>query len=499
MDVAAKPQLSHLVPGVIPLFCIAIASVAVAIDIRAANLSPAYDEGVYWQSLRAMCTGYHLYKQIFYSQPPLFLMSIYPFYELLGSTITSARIGVTALSFLGLLGAYLIGKALAGRAASVVAVVLLMITPMYLEQSHILRAEGPATGLLFLTVGAAFMWWEHPTGRKGVAFAVLCAVTLALGILIKLLDVVAVVPIALLLLARVWRIRHETSSKIWSAFGPIAVAIITAAITTLLILAPFAGCLNALVDQVVRFHLAARKMMIASQSDNIGTLSQFFFANRALATAALVSASVTVLRHEWRIVPLLAWFLATFILLVLQVPLWSRHAIVLIPPLITIVVLGLKGLSTIPMPIGWKQTGALLTGLTALVVVVFSLRHDYRHYRDLLTGGPSAELQWTTQIAADLERVTTRDDWIITDAQYAAALAGRNTPPWLVDISITRVSSGYLTSRELMQAGANSRVHAVVLAPDTLTLPTVASFHPWVAENFRLLRTYGDGKELWIR
>ena len=145
MDVVAKPQLSHLELGVVPL-CIAFASVAVAIDITATNLNPAPDEGVYWQSLRAMGAGYHLYKQIFYSQPPLFLMSIYPFYELLGSTITSARIGVAALSFLGLLGAYLMGKALAGRAAGVGAVVLLMITPMYLEQSHILRAEGPAIG-----------------------------------------------------------------------------------------------------------------------------------------------------------------------------------------------------------------------------------------------------------------------------------------------------------------------------------------------------------------
>jgi hypothetical protein len=137
--------------------------------------------------------------------------------------------------------------------------------------------------------------------------------------------------------------------------------------------------------------------------------------------------------------------------------------------------------------------------LAALAVVLFSLRHDYRHYHDLLTGGPNAALQQMTQIATDLERVTTRDDWIITDAQYAVALAGRNTPPWLVDMSIVWVSSGYLTSRELMQAGADSRVHAVLLAPGTLILPTVASFHPWVAENFRLLRTYGDGKELWIR
>src|SRR5690348_1154249 len=42
----------------------------------------SYDEGVYWQSLRAMSAGHALYRDIFYSQPPFFLLSIYPFYAL---------------------------------------------------------------------------------------------------------------------------------------------------------------------------------------------------------------------------------------------------------------------------------------------------------------------------------------------------------------------------------------------------------------------------------
>jgi 4-amino-4-deoxy-L-arabinose transferase-like glycosyltransferase len=499
--IARRPEPSHLGPATLLFICIAIASVAIAIDISAANLSQTYDEGVYWQSLRAMSAGYHLYEQIFYSQPPLFLMSIYPFYELLGSTITSARVGVATLSLLGLPGAYLIGKALAGRAAGIAAVVLLIVTPIYLEQSHILRAEGPATGLLFLTIGAALAWWEHPTGRRGMAFAALCAVTLALGILVKLLDVTAVVPIALLVLARIWHIRHETNSNIWVSLRPIGAAMVAAVIVTLIILAPYLGSLNALVQQVVKFHLAAKKMMIASESENVHTLGQFFFANRVLATAAIIGVAVAVMRRDWRIVPLLAWFLTTLILLRVQLPLWPRHAIVLIPPLIAIVVLGLKGLPAIPMgrPIAWEQRGALLMGLLVFAVVILSLRHDYRHYRDLLTRAPSAADHWMIEVAADLQRVTTPDQWTITDAQYAAALANRDTPPWLVDTSITRVFSGYLTSQELQQAAADARVHAVVFGTNHLTTGPVATFHSWIAEHFSLRRTYGDGIELWTR
>jgi hypothetical protein len=280
-----------------------------------------------------------------------------------------------------------------------------------------------------------------------MVFAVLCAVTLVLGFLIKLLDVLALVPIVLLVLARIWHIRYEPSPKIWISLWPIAAATVVAAITTLIVLAPFVGSANALVDQVVTFHLAAKKMMIASQSENVHTLGQFFYANRVLAAVAVISVLVTVMRRDWRILPLLAWFLASLILLVVQVPLWGRHAIVLIPPLIAIVVLGLKGLPMIPMrrPITWEQRGALLMGVLALGTIAWGVRHDYHHYRDLLTWGPNSADQWIAQVAADLERATGPGQWVITDAQFAAALANRDTPPWLVDTSVTRISSGYLT------------------------------------------------------
>ena len=480
----------------------AIALVAITLDIRAAKFSEIYDEGVYWQSLRAMSAGHHLYRQIFYSQPPLFLLPIYPFYELFGSTITSARVGVATLSLLGLPGAYLMGKALAGRAAGILAMILLVVTPMYFAQAHVLEAEGPATAFLFLTVGSALMWWEHPTGRRGMTFAVLCAVTLSMGIFIKLLDVTAVVPILLLVLARVWDIRHETSPGVWSSLLPIAAAIVAVVITTLIILAPFLETMNALVQQVVMFHLAAKKAMVGSEFGvgNVKKLALFFVANRALSTLALIGVAITVMRRDWRIVPLLAWFLTTLILLRIQVPFWPRHAIVLIPPLIAFVALGLQGLPAIPMrrPIAWQQGAALLMGLLALAVIINNSRRDYYHDQDLRTQAATTG-QWMTHIAADVERVTTPDQWIITDAQFVVALANRDTPPWLVDTSVTRVLSGYLTSQDLLQAAADPRVHAIVFATDHFTLAPVSSFHHWVTEHFQLLRTYNTGIELWTR
>src|SRR5438105_13486917 len=104
------------------LFWLAIIALfAIAIGMRLYDLGlpfdrNTYDEGVYWQSLRAMSAGHSLYQQIFYSQPPFFLLSVYPFFTLFGSTLWSARFGIAMISLLGLLGAFLLGKALSGRA-----------------------------------------------------------------------------------------------------------------------------------------------------------------------------------------------------------------------------------------------------------------------------------------------------------------------------------------------------------------------------------------------
>ena len=59
------------------------------------------------------------------------------------------------------------------------------------------------------------------------------------------------------------------------------------------------------------FHLAAGKAMVGSEFGvgNVQKLALFFAANRALSTLALIGVAITVMRRDWRIVPLLAWFL----------------------------------------------------------------------------------------------------------------------------------------------------------------------------------------------
>src|SRR6266700_2842348 len=166
----------------------------------------SYDEGVYWQTLRAMSAGHALYQQTFYSQPPFFMLGVFPFYALFGQTLVAARLGIVVLSLFGLLGALLLGKALSGRLGAIAALLLLVANPLYLAESQTLQAEAPSVAFSLLAVALAYLWWEQPEGTAGLCYAIFTAIALVLGILSKLNAVAAAVPIGLLILHHLWSV-----------------------------------------------------------------------------------------------------------------------------------------------------------------------------------------------------------------------------------------------------------------------------------------------------
>src|SRR5437764_9861187 len=179
------------------LFWVAIVALfAIAVGMRLYDLGlpfdrDTYDEGVYWQSLRAMSAGHPLYQQIFYSQPPFFLLSTFPSYVLFGGTLWSARFSIALVSLFGLVGAFLLGKALSGRLGAIAALLLVVVNPLYLAQSQTIQAEVSCVAFSLLGVGLAYLWWEHPEGILGIVLAGLAGMAVSLSILCKLFGVAA--------------------------------------------------------------------------------------------------------------------------------------------------------------------------------------------------------------------------------------------------------------------------------------------------------------------
>jgi 4-amino-4-deoxy-L-arabinose transferase-like glycosyltransferase len=456
----------------------------------------SYDEGVYWQSLRSLAQGYTLYAQIFYSQPPAFLLSIFPAYLIFGQSILAARMGIVLLSLCGLLGALFVGKVLRGNGGALLALLLLVVNPLYLTASQILQADGPSTALMMLAVGLAYLWWEHPTGVAGYTFAILTAIVLVLSILSKLFGLAGLVPIGLLALAHLWRTWRQPMAKRLAYGGPLLAGACAFILTGLLFIVPFSSSFSPLWDQVITYHTVAEGH---STSANGGNLHKLWLALKTpLGALALYGMLVSLVRRDWRVLPLIAWFLAVFYLLWRQVPLFHHHLVTLMPPLVLLATMSLGPFPIIRGPSRLRfSLGNSITIVALCVIIVYFVPIFSSTYQRTQRQGNSTNTHMSLQVAHDLDAVTQPDQLVITDAPFLVAEAKRSTPPQLVDTSFVRIQSGYLSAEQLTQLAKQSNVHAVLFY--TGRLRQVRAFRLWVSQHFHKVQSYGNGRELWVK
>ncbi len=491
------------------LFWVAVVVlVLIAFNLRLYELGfsfdrDGYDEGVYWQTLRAMSAGHPLYAQTFYSQPPFFMLSIYPVFAFFGGTLWSARLGIVLVSLLALPGAFLLGKALYGRIGALALLLLIAIDPLYLAQSQTLQAEAPCVAFMLLAVGCAYFWWEHPEGLIGIILAALTGIAVSLSIWSKFFGFAALIPICLLLLARLWQIARtiEPAQRL-TALLPIAVGIVALALTSLLVLFPFLAAHHQLLASVVSFHSAANTAYQSTQGNNFSVMSHLL--TSIMALAAFYGMIVALLRGDWRVLPLIGWLLGSIVLLYDQVPLFHHHLVILIPPLASLAVIGIGG-KIAPAAFGGavknRALVAKIAGGIALVLVLVTVglnsQGDQTYFISTRLQSIDAQTRQNEQVATDLQRLISPGEQVVTDAQFIAGLANRDVPPSLVDTSLVRIQTGYLTTQQVIDAASFSQVHAVLFF--TGRLQRLGGFHAWVAQHFHLAYRYGSGQELWVR
>ena len=205
----------------------------------------SYDEGVYWQTLRALSSGHPLYSDTFYSQPPMFILSLFPVYAIAGQTLWAARFSIAIISLLGLVGAFLLGYALRGRLGGFGALLLCISSQPYLYASQTIQAEGTQVAFSLLAIAFAYLWWRRPTGWRGSLYAALCTLTMVISIFCTLFALATVVPIALLALAHLWRVfkpSDETEDVThWQNIQSLAVGILVLIVATIIIMLPYLG------------------------------------------------------------------------------------------------------------------------------------------------------------------------------------------------------------------------------------------------------------------
>ena len=83
---------------------------------------------------------------------------------------------------------------------------------------------------------------------------------------------------------------------------------------------------------------------------------------------------------------------------------------------------------------------------------------------------------------ARLQALTPPSEPVVTDDQYLAALAGRDTPPQLVDTSMVRIASGDLTTQSIEAIAERSGSHAFLFS--TGRFLQLAGLESWASARY---------------
>ncbi|MBV9019687.1 MAG: hypothetical protein JOZ71_03130, partial [Ktedonobacteraceae bacterium] len=200
--------------------------------------------------------------------------------------------------------------------------------------------------------------------------------------------------------------------------------------------------------------------------------------------------------------PLIAWLLATLYLLLQQSPLFHHHLIVLIPPLLSLAIMGIPGFPMLGKKEGFSDilinSVTAITACVLLFAAVQNWQSEQRYFSDQRQQATNS-IHLNQQIVQDLQANTAPSQLVVTDDQFVVGLANRSTPASLVDTSIVRITTGYVTVSRLISAASQPEVQAVLFYTGRLNRQDMTSFHTWVTHHFRLVKRYISGGELWSK
>lgn len=449
------------------------------------NYEQGWDEGAYLMSARLIALGYQPFTQIYMPQLPLFLYYLAWGQHWVGDTVIGGRLVVVGFSLFGIAATAQCARILSNRVAALAAAFVLAINPGYFVYSRAVYLEVPASAL---AMGALLCVLQF-TRAKSRGWLVFGGLLWASSVLMKPFYLGWAVTLVLFpLLYRLGRSDLKVSTRL-GQFVLDGLVIGAAALVPVL----FFLATNNLDAFYYQFIVVNLRLV----PEGIGDLSRVInFLGRDWGMLALaVVAAIWGVRH-WRVNSTLPVTLGIIAILglVLRVPHFNHHDVVLIAPLAVLSGVGLGILvdtlnarKVISYRALFSPREALaLAGLVAFGIYLVNFPRialfDFR-----LLQLPALPMTWAC--VAKIQAETPPGTFVVSDQPMLVYRAGRVIPPEVAIASGADIQAGGVTEQALIDAATNYHASLIVISPHSGFLDTWTT---WVAANYTQVAQCSD-------
>jgi 4-amino-4-deoxy-L-arabinose transferase-like glycosyltransferase len=383
------------------------------------------DEGIYLTSFLLVDRGHPAYKETFFSQPPGFLLSVYPGFMLFGKTLQSARFTIGIWSLIGLLAILWIGFELKNKWAGLFAIALLFLIPSYYNQSLTFQSDILISTFSLLSLAALIRF-----GKSLRLFWFVVSV-LFLNLAFWTKFDITFLPSFILFLFLLFEERKIYVKNIINLF--ITFFIVSLGFFLIFIL-PFG------IKEVFNNSILLRFQAASSASSSF-LLFDYLKKDIVLLLIILGSLFLSLLKRKIIKYPLsiiLTWAIFVLTIFIFYKPLFPHHLVIL----------------TIPMVLLFSQivsnyfSNKKLFKFMILIVMVISLGN----YVYVAVKTSSKLISSQQQSAIDvIKKYTKPDDEVVSDEEILNGLSGRLPPSALSDVSQIRINSNSLTSEDFIK------------------------------------------------
>ena len=427
-----------------------------------------YDEGIHLVLARVLAAGYEPYREAFVSYPPLFAWSLQFPYQLF-HTAESIQLFMALFSVLGIIAIALIADQYAGPVAGIAAAILMSFLPDYFIPSRAVMGEIASIGLA--TFGVALTEFYRRNGHW--YWVLLAGVAFSASISMKALPVFGPVLLGLVILGK-----HLNFGG-WSAFFKSFKANFRALVgDTVLSLLGFSTFLlwpllfvdiQAFYDQVLGMRFASRDAFAGiSYVTNGDLIIQFLSQNPILVVFSLFGIVFVAYKRFRDYGFLFLWFLLTLGTMYALVPLRLKHLPILIPPLAVWAGFAVQFMFDWFKQRQWRT--ATLRAVFINIAILFSLFV-------LMLSTPQVVAKNQGKMVDKIEHKSGRNnaiwranlftsprDCIVSDDPVLLFATQRMTAPELSEVSITRISTGYLTTQDVIDSLNKRNCQVVIVA-----------------------------------